>query len=113
MNLWDRWLKGVKGGEYSGVVGFFTYASYEFLKSSGVPDQQTLLACGAVACVASWLYIRNPKVFAWATPDEPEHEVVAEVPREWVPVTASVKVDKPTDEEFAAALEVIRKRGGV
>lgn len=112
MNVWDRWFKGVKGGEYSGVVGFFTYASYEFLKSSGVDERQTLLACGVVACVASWLYIRNPKVFAWATPGEPEHEVVAETPREWVPVTTSATVNRPSQEELDAALDVIRRASG-
>lgn len=112
MNLWESWFKGVKGGEYSGVVGFFTYAAYEFLKSSGVDDRQTLLACGVVACVGSWLYIRNPKVFAWAVPEREEHPVVGEVSRDWVPVTTSATVNRPTKEEVEAAMEVIRRASG-
>lgn len=67
MNFYDRWLAGIRGSEMFAAVAGTSGAAWTALAQIEPvwPVQVRLLFTGALALVASVLYLRNPKDREW------------------------------------------------
>ena len=74
MNLFETYLRRLKGGPMLGYMASIAYFAVQFCNAHGIPPHETYIAAGAAAAVAGFLYFLNPKALAWVSPDEPTLE---------------------------------------
>lgn len=71
MNLFETYLRRLKGGPMLGYMASIAYFAVQFCNAHGIPPRETYIAAGVAAVAAGFLYFLNPKSLAWVSPDEP------------------------------------------